>query len=372
MEKRIQLMKPWIEEGEYEAVKKVLESGYLTEGPVTREFEEEFAKYIGVKYAVATTSCTTALELGLRALGVGKGDEVIVSDFTYPATADVVYLLGAEPVLVDVSPESYNIEPDEIKKAITGRTKAIIPVSEFGNPLDLEVYRIGREHGIPIVEDAACSAGAEINGKKVGTFADITCFSFHPRKVITTGEGGMLVTDNEEIAERAESFKHFGVEATGKERHRSRFANLGTNYKLSNVLSAIGLVQLKKIDKIISERIKKARTYDKLLENLESVKTPIVKENCRHTFQSYCVKILREGIRDELIENLKNKGIETQIGTYSLHMEPFFAKTKRVGKLSNSEYLYKNLLALPLHHELSFEEQEYVCKTIKDLMKTWS
>lgn len=365
---RIPLMRPFLGEEELEAIKRVLDSGYLTEGPVTKQFEEKFSKYIGVKHAIATTSCTTALELALRVLGVGPGDEIIAPDFTYPISAGVAFLVGAKPILVDVDMETYNVTPDEIKKAVTNRTKCIIPVSEFGNPLDPEIYELGEERGIPIVEDAACSVGSAIDGKKVGTFADITCFSFHPRKTITTGEGGMFVTNNDEFAEKANSFKRFGIKViSGK----CVFAGYGTNYKLSDVLSAIGLVQLGKIEQIIKCRTEKAGIYDELLKDNESVRTPVVKPRCKHNFQSYCVYLNINGARNELIKELERKGVETQIGTYALHLEPCFTNVERVGDLKNSEKLFNNLLTLPLHHELSFEDQKYVCDSISDFLNKY-
>lgn len=346
---------------ELEAVKKVFDSKYMTEGPVTKQFEEKFSEYIGAKCAVATTSCTSALELTLRVLGIGPGDEVIVPDFTYPITAGVAFLVGAKPVLVDVDLESYNVTASNIEDAITDNTKCVIPVSEFGNPLDKDVYRVGKEHGLLIVEDAACSVGAEIDGKKVGTFADATCFSFHPRKVITTGEGGMITTDDDEFAEKARALKRFGL-------REGKFVYAGTNYKLSDVLGAIGLVQLGKVERIIKERIEKARIYDELLEKVEHVRTPTVKPNVRHTFQSYTIYIEKEGIRDRLRQDLAERGIETQIGTYALHLQPCFASVERKGDLENSEKLFSNLLTLPLHHELSFDDQKRICNVISELL----
>lgn len=299
----------------------------------------------------------------LQVLGICSGDEVIVPDFTHPATGDCVCQVGASPILVDVDLESYNITAEAIEDAITERTKCIIPVSWGGNPLDPEIYKLGEEHNIPILEDAACSVGAMIGDKKVGSLADMSVFSFHPRKVMTTGEGGMLTTDSDEFAEKAQSLKKFGVNREG------RFVYHGTNYKMSNIVAAIGLEQLKKLDKILEDRIEKAKRYTELLEGLDHIRPPVVKPNVRHTFQSYCIYVEREGWRDKLRHDLLKKGIETQIGTYALHLEPSYADVKRNGNLKNSEKLYENLLTLPLHHELSFEEQEYIAKSISKFLK---
>jgi len=356
-------MRPFVGTEELEAVKTVFESKYLTEGPVTQEFEKQFAAFVGADHGIAVTSCMTGLVLGLNVLDLGKGDEVIVPDFTHPATGDCVYQAGANAVLVDVDPETYNISPSAIEEAITDRTKCIIPVSWGGNPIDPEIYRIGKEHDILILEDAACSTGAMIGAGKVGSLADITCFSFHPRKILTTGEGGMVTTDRNDLAEKAVALKHFGATKDG------RFTCHGTNYKMSNILAAIGIEQLKKLPGILDDRIRKAKCYSDLLEGLDGVRTPTVSPGTKHVFQSYCIYIEQEGIRDRLRSDLGQLGIETQIGTYALHLEPSYSDVKRVGDLKNSELLFANLLTLPLHHELTDDDQEYVVTSIRSLLK---
>lgn len=358
---RIRLMKPFVGKEELNKIKEVLDSGFLTEGKYTEEFEKKFAKYVEAKHAIATTSCTTALELCLRALEIGKGDEVIVPDFTYPATAQVVYLVGAKPVLVDVDLRSYNVTARNIKKAINEKTRAIIPVSLFGNPLDEEVYELKDKYDIYIIEDAACSAGAMLNGKKIGTQADLTCFSFHPRKIITTGEGGMITTNNEELAEKIRALKRFGIVY---ENGKPVFKYIGTNYKLPNILAAIGLVQLEKIEDIIKDRIKKAKYYMELLSEIDWIIPPEVRPNTRHTFQSFCCYV-KNGKRDELRRKLFEKGIETQIGTYCLHLEPCFKSAGRMEDLNNSKKLYNNLITLPLYYGLLPKYQEIICNFLK-------
>ena len=250
---KIPLIKPYIDENIKKKVLEVLDSGYLTEGPVTKEFENSVRNYTGSKYAIAVTSCTTGLELALRVLNIREGDEVIVPDYTYPATATVVSIVGAKAVIVDVNPKSMLIDYDEIEKAITKKTKAIIPVSIFGNPLNYErLNEIKNKYNLYIIEDAACSIGAEYNGKKVGSLADISVFSFHPRKFITTGEGGMITTNNEDWADWMNSYKHFGM-GKATERQEVEFEIIGTNYKLSNILSAIGLEQMKIINNLLEQ-----------------------------------------------------------------------------------------------------------------------
>jgi dTDP-4-amino-4,6-dideoxygalactose transaminase len=361
--KKMKLIEPVVDEEEIRNVTKVLRSGWLTEGPVTKQFEEEVRQYVGAKHSVATTSCTTALELSLRALGIGPGDEVIVPDFTHPATANIVEWIGAKPVLVDVDLFSYNIDPAEVRKAITKKTKCIIPVSWGGNPLDMKPLNdLKEEHGLAVVEDAACSLGAEFDGKKTGTMADITCFSFHPRKIVTSGEGGMAVTDDRALAEKISSMKNFGMRIEDGKR---MFIQLGTNYKLSDVLSAIGLVQMTKIEKMIRRRIELANYYDKLLVGNDLITPPERRENTRHTCQTYSVYVHKERARDKIIEDLRKASIETQIGTYALHMQPSCKEARRVGRLERAEELYMNLLALPLSHFMSSKDQELVISQIE-------
>lgn len=363
--KKIFLMRPFVGEEELARIQEVFDTKYLTEGPVTKEFEAEFAAFVEAKHGIAVTSCMTGLDLALKALNIGSGDEVIVPDFTHPATGDCVYLAGAEAVLADVDLDSYNIDPAEMEKAITEKTKCIIPVSWGGNPIDPGVYRIAGEHNIPVLEDAACSSGAELGGKKVGSLAAMTCFSFHPRKIITTGEGGMITTNDDELAEKAVALKHFGQTKDG------RFTYHGTNYKMSNITSAIGREQLKKLPGILKDRIGKAERYSDLLESVPGIRTPTVQSCARHIFQSYCIRIEREGIRDRLRTDLAGEGIETQIGTFALHLEPSYATSKRVGTLENSANLYRNLLTLPLHHELSEDDQDFVVDCIRRSLQSY-
>ncbi len=360
---KIKLIEPVIGKEEIRNVDKVLRSGWLTEGQSTVEFEETVKKFVGTEYAIATTSCTTALELSLRALEIGPGDEVIVPDFTHPATGNIIKWIGAKPILVDVDLFSYNVDPAEIEKAVTEKTRCIMPVSWGGNPLDVKpLNELKEKYDLFIVEDAACSLGAESNGKKTGTMADITCFSFHPRKIITTGEGGMAVTDNPVYAEKLRSLKNFGLKTENGE---SKFIRCGTNYKFSDILSAIGLAQMKKIDTIINRRIQLADYYNKLLADVNLISPPKERRNTKHIYQTYAVYIKKDGVRDKIIEELRNKNIETQIGTYALHMQPSYERVKKTGKLERAEKLYRNLLTLPMCHSMEKEDQKYVVSQLE-------
>jgi len=363
---RIPLIKPYIDNDIKSQVLEVLDSGFLTEGIITNEFENRIRDYVESEYAIAFTSCTTGLEAALRCLGIGPGDEVIVPDYTYPATAAVAPLVGATSVIVDVCRDNMLIDYDLIESAITSKTRAIIPVSLFGNPLDYDrLNLIKNKHNLFIIEDAACSLGAEWDNIKVGSLADISVFSLHPRKFITTGEGGIVTTNNKEWSEWLNSFKHFGM-GPSITREGTVFNIIGTNYKLSNVLAAIGLGQLKKIDLLLSRRRELAFNYDKLIKGHPFITLPDCQKNAQHSYQSYTVFIPR---RDDVMKKMRSNGIEVQIGTYSLHNHPAFQNNPRIrlsSSFENSNWVYDHCLTLPLYHDLTFEQQELI---IEELIK---
>jgi len=362
---KIPLIKPVINDDIKQRVLDVLDSGYLTEGPVTREFEQKFADYIGCKHAIAVTSCTTGLEMALRVLNIGPGDEVIVPDYTYPATASVIPIVGATAVIVDMSKDTMLIDYSAIEEAITEKTKAIIPVSSFGNPLDYEkLNEIKQKHNLYIIEDAAPSVGAEFNGVKVGNLADITVFSFHPRKFITTGEGGMITTNNDVWTQWLNSYKHFGMDMSGTNREGIQFEMIGTNYKLSNILSAVGLGQLAIIDDLLKKRLSLAKNYLRLLEAENSISLPVTTHNGCHSYQSF---IVYHPNRDAIMNRLRSSGIEVQIGTYALHMHNAFNNNPMVrihSQMDNSKWCFENALTLPLFNDLTFGQQEMIVKEI--------
>lgn len=364
----IPLIKPFITEEVKNKVCEVLDSGYLTEGPVTAEFETSIKEYVGCDYAIAVTSCTTGLEMALRALNIGPGDEVIVPDYTYPATASVVNIVGADIVIVDVSQETMLIDYDAIENAITDKTKAIIPVSLFGNPLDYsKLNDIRSKYDLYVIEDAACSLGAEYNDTKVGKFADISVFSLHPRKFITTGEGGIITTNNKQLYEWMVSYKHFGM-GKSTERHAVEFDIIGTNYKLSNILAAVGLVQMNYINELLSKRRELAKNYTELLMSTNSIAIPSVTSNGLHSYQSYCVHVSN---RDEIMKQMRKEGIEVQIGTYSLHMHRAYDKNKKcrfVGCMEGSRYCFMNCLTLPLFNDLPYESQHLIVNKLRTII----
>ena len=360
--KTIPLAVPDIGDDEIDEIKKVMGTGFLTEGATTKEFEKMVAEYLGVKHAIAVTSCTTGLHAVLHCLDI-KGQEVIVPDYTYPATAEAVVLAGGIPVLADVDLDSMNMTSEILDEAYNEKMTVFSPVSWAGVPLEKEIYQKAKKLDLKMLEDAACSLGAKINDDYVGKIADYSCFSFHPRKVITTGEGGMITTDNDEMFEKCYSFKHFGAKGTS-------FETIGTNYKLSNVLSAIGVIQMKKIDKIVETRIQKAKIYEEMLSKIDNIKPAYVEKNTRQTFQSYTCYVEKENYRDKIRNALADENIQSQIGTYSLHLEPAYKNMKKVGELENSTKLFYNALTLPLHKNLTNEDQEKICKIINNVLNS--
>ena len=396
----IPLTKPFINEEVKQKVCEVLESGMLTEGTVTQDLEKQFEKYLGCSHAIAVTSCTTGLEVALRALGIGAGDEVIIPDYTYPATAHVVDIVGAKTILVDIDPTTLNIDYTALEKAITLKTKAVIPVSLFGNPLNydrLNEIRLAAKKKfdqIPsnptfpnqpafyIIEDAACALGSDFNRRKVGgpqneTLPDIAVFSLHPRKFITTGEGGILTTENLEWAKWIRSYTHFGTD-NSESRLTTEFIRTGTNYKLSNILAAVGSVQMQQIDKLLSHRRKQVEHYRILISALKLGKIilPQTTQGGTHSYQSFCVLIEN---RNQVMQKMRSEKIEVQIGTYSLHKHRAFIENtnchfhnsihqglnKGFPNFPGSEYAFDHCLTLPLFHSLTEGEQERVIRSLQ-------
>lgn len=359
-ERRIWLARPQLGEEEIEEVRAVLDSGYLTQGPKVEQFEAMIAERTQARHAVAVTSATTALHLSLAALGIGPGDEVLVADFTFPATANVVVQQGATPVLVDIDLTTFAMNADDLARRITGRTRAIMPVHPFGLPADMDpILAIAERSGIPVVEDAACALGATYRGRAAGSLATTGCFSFHPRKSITTGEGGMVVTSDDDLAARLRLLRsHGGVRSEG----RFIFEAAGYNYRLSDIHAAVGVAQMRKLDAFLAARRRVAASYDAGLASLDRLRPPVTPEWATHTYQSYVV-LLDEAIdRDAVIAALRADGIETTLGTYALHAQPFFSRTygHAAGDLPASYRAFTSTLALPLHGGLSETDVEVV------------
>lgn len=364
----IPLALPYIPPTALAYVAEVLQSGYVTEGPFTRRLEAAVAAYSGARHAIAVTSCTTGLELALRALGAGPGDEVIVPDYTYPATAQAVMLTSATAVIVDVDADTLNINYDALEAAITPRTKALIPVSLFGNPLDWStLHALAARHRLPVLEDAACGLGSAHNGVRTGAHATAAVFSLHPRKSVTTGEGGIITTNDDTLAARLRSLKRFGLDTTEGERETLRFVRLGTNQKMSDIVAAVGLAQMEVADEIFGRRAALAASYTALLADLirsGRIRLPQTTPGGVHAWQSYCILLEK---RDKVLAALRSQGIEAQIGTYALHREPLFqthALCRLQGTMAGSQAAYESTLALPLFHTMTQAQQQHVVEAL--------
>lgn len=353
---------------ELAAVAEVLESGYLTQGPKAAEFERSVSHYVGSAHGFATSSCTTGLHLALVALGVSAGDEVIVPDFTFPATANVVVQLGARPVLVDIDPVTFNADADSIGAAVTERTRAIMVVDAFGHPADMDpIMEVSGSRGLPVVEDAACALGGEYMGRRAGSLADVGCISFHPRKIVTTGEGGMVLTDDEALAQRMSVLRSHG--AIRDELFMS-FVDAGFNYRLSDINAAIGIVQMHRLEGIIADRRRLAALYGSLLRGRDGITVPTEAAGVRHTYQSFVVTLAPEIDRDEVVRQMRARGVETTLGTYALHAQPYFVREFGYvqGDLPNSARAFRQSLTLPLYPQMAEDQVEKAVATLASVL----
>ncbi len=363
MEKKmIQLMKPNVGKDELDLVEEVIKSGYLVQGPMVKEFESTVASFMGVKHAISCTSWTSGAELVFRAIKLEEGDEVICPSFTHPATALAVITAGGTPVMVDVDPVSRNTTAEIVAEAINEKTKAIQPVSIFGNPVDIDpINELAKEHDLVVIDDAACTLGSHYKGKPVGGLTDFTIFSFHPRKVFTCGDGGLITTNNDKLAKLIRSMKVFGSKD-------GQFQSWGTNQRMSNIHGAVLLGQVRRLTAIVDDRISKAKIYDHLLHDFSELTIPFIEKDNISNYQTYAVYLKKEGIRNKVISMMKERKIQTQIGTYAIHQTPYLANCRQVGNLSNSIDLCDNLLSLPLHYELSLDDQKRVVSDLKEVI----
>jgi dTDP-4-amino-4,6-dideoxygalactose transaminase len=371
----IPIAAPATGEEEWHAAREPLITGWLTQGPKVAEFEAAFARRHRVKHALAATSCTTALHLILAALHVGPGDEVIVPAFTWVATANVVLYCGATPVFIDIDTSSFNIDPAQIAAKITGRTRAIIAVHLFGLCADMDAIAAVAP-GIPIIEDAACAAGASYKGRPAGTLGIAAAFSFHPRKSITTGEGGMVTTGDSVLAAKMDMLRNHGASVSEEQRHHGahphllpEFNLLGYNYRMTDLQGAVGLVQLRKMDRYIGERQTWADYYARELAELSWLRTPKASHDCVHGWQSYVCYVdpcTAPRSRNEIMEQLKEQGVSTRPGTHAVHMLGLYRS--RYG-LEHSDYPNARdcewqTLAIPLHNRMEPEDYRRVVTTL--------
>ena len=366
----IRLNIPFTDDRELQEISKVLSTGYLTQGPKTVEFEQLVADYIGCKYAFAMSSCTTALHLALVVLDIKPGDEVLVADFTFPATANVVVQLGAIPVLVDIDLDTLTMNPDDLRRKITPRTKAIIPVDAFGCAADFDpILAIASEHNIPVIEDAATAIGTKYYDRYCGNLSTMGCFSFHPRKVITTGEGGMITTNDAGLADRIKLLRSHGGVRVGS---WFQYEEAGFNYRLSDVLGAIGVAQMEKLPWLVESKRQIAGQLSERLSKIPGIRIPIEPKWGGHIYQSYVI-LVDEGIsRDKVVEDMKVRGVETTLGTYALHDQPFFQKRfgYMPGDIVNSHAAFFRTLTLPLYPQLKESDLDLIADTLDAVIKS--
>src|SRR2546425_2435598 len=371
----IPITKPALGEDEARAPYESIKSGWVTQGPKVAEFERAVASYVGAKHGIATTSCTTGLHLALATAGIGPGDEVIVPSFTFIASANAILYTGATVVFADIDASTYNIDPNDIEHRITKRTKAIMPVDQIGMTADMDaINSIAKTHGVDVVEDAAPTIGSEYRGRRTGSNAHQTVFSFHPRKVITTGEGGMITTDDDALADRARKLRAHGMSVSDLDRHTAdrpiieEYHELGFNYRMTDIQASIGLVQIRRLDELLRIRIEKANRYDRELGRIGGLTVPSVPPYATHTYQSYCLRLTKDARveRDELMARLLRRGIATRRGVMASHLERVYRD--RVGRvaLPVTEDASRTTMLIPLFAAMTDDEQTYVIESLRE------
>ena len=376
--------RPWLGKEEESEVLETLRSGWLTTGPRTHEFEHRFAEYIGCKHAIGLNSCTAGLHLGLVALGIGAGDEVITTPMTFAATSNVIVHQGAKPVFVDVEPESLNINTRLIENHISDRTKAILPVHLFGCPCEMEtILGVARKHQLAVIEDAAHAIETEVGGKKVGTLGDVTAFSFYATKNITTGEGGMLTTNRDDLAEKIRVLSLHGITADAWERHgEEEFVHWdvvvpGYKYNMFDIQAALGIHQLKRIEGFWRKRKRLVEIYDHALKELPEIQLLTSKKGDKPAYHLYVIMVKTEKLttdRDALLQELRRASIGAGVHFRSLHLTSFYSKNfgfKR-GDFPNAEYASDRVVSLPLYPKMEEKDVHRVVQVLKSILQRYS
>lgn len=395
---RVPITKPYITDREKEAVRNVLTSGWLVQGSKVAKFEMMICQFTGAGFARASSSCTTALHLALIALGIDSGDEVLVPSFTFVASANAIEYTGAKPVFVDIDLKTFCIDPHKVEEALEqakrrgSKVKGIMPVHLFGLCADMHtIMELAKHYGVSVIEDAACALGSSYGSIQAGTFGDAGCFSFHPRKSITTGEGGMLVTNNPQIANSVSALRNHGAAISDLDRHEQgeyllpAFNVLGYNYRMTDIQAAIGVEQMKKLDWLIDQRIQKAQRYNEELRDIESIRIPYAPEGYKHTYQSYVVMLrtprkrpptleaieVLSRTRNKIMAKLAKRGIATRQGTSAVHQLEYY---RNKYKLKPDAFPFSLLadqltITLPLYPQMTDEEQGYVIDNLRKEIK---
>lgn len=365
----------WIEEDDIQAVVETLRSDYLTTGPKIAEFEKCVADYVGAKYAVAVANGTAALHVACLAAGIGPGDEVITTPITFVASANCALYCGATPVFADIDPDTYNIDPKDIRNKITPRTKAIIAVHFTGQPCDMdEIRKIAEEHKLIVIEDAAHALGADYKGRMIGTISDMTTFSFHPVKHVTTGEGGMIMTDSKELYEKLCMFRTHGITRDPLKLTSNEGAwyyqqqELGFNYRITDIQCALGISQMKKLDRFIARRRQLAEQYNEAFQNIDGIKIPEQAEGCNNSWHLYVIQVLNKD-RKEVFDELQARHIGVNVHYIPVYAQPYYREHGYSEIVCpNAEAAYARFISLPMYSQLTDEEQAYVIEQVKSLV----
>ena len=374
----IPVMRPWLGAQEAAAAAEAVSSGWVAQGPRVAEFEEAFASAVGVGHAIAVSSCTAALHLALVVAGIGPGDEVVVPSLSFIATANAVRYVGAVPVFADVDEATQNLTPATVEPCLSLRTRAVILVDQAGVPADLDAMQVLCEpHGIAVVEDAACAVGSVYRGQPVGARASLATFSFHPRKLLTTGEGGMLVTPDSGAAARLRRLREHGMDLSAAARHASRqpviehYVELGFNFRMTDIQAAVGLVQLSKLDQLIARRRVLAQRYRRLLAGIPGIETITDPDYGTTNYQSFWVRLPDDFpiSRDELLRRLAEAGVSARRGIMAAHLEPTYQDVTH-RPLPVTERLTARTLILPLFHDLTEPEQDLIVSVIAAAART--
>lgn len=371
----IPVARPFIGEAEETAVLEVLRSGWITQGPRVASFEQAFSAYIGCRHAIAVSSCTTALQLALLAQGIGPGDEVICPSLSFIATANSIASTGATPIFADIDLETYNVDPAQVEALITERTRAILVVHQIGLAAEMDLLStVAARHGLPIIEDAACAIGSSYKGDLIGRpIGRMACFSFHPRKILTTGEGGMITTDEDELAERLRRLRQHAMSLSDVARHNSRtiatetYDEVGYNYRMTDMQAAIGMVQLGRLEGFLQKRREFAGRYTEALRGLPWLQCPIVPDNCRHNYQSYMIRMVdgSRSQRDAVMQELLEKNISTRRAIMAIHREAPYRSDRWERSLPQTERATDTGLILPLYHQMTQIDQDYIIDALQ-------
>jgi dTDP-4-amino-4,6-dideoxygalactose transaminase len=373
----IPIAKPFLTEDEAQAAYDTILTGWITQGPQVESFEKKFAAYTGARYAVAVSNCTTALHLALIVAAIGEGDEVICPSMSYIATANAIKYVGATPVFAEVQPGTYNLDPADAEKRITSKTKAILLVHQIGIPADIDAFQaLCNKYSLKLIEDAACAAGSSYKGKKIGSHSELVCFSFHPRKVISTGDGGMITTNREDYYNRLKLLRQHGMSVNDRARHQATsiifedHLEIGFNYRMTDIQAAVGIKQLEKLDWIVEERRKIAALYNEAFRDVEFIRIPEEPEESYFNYQSYSIYLHKACPvkRNMLMQEMLNNGIATRRGIMTTHRETAYRSLYRNLRLPVSEDLQDHSIMLPLYVPMDIKDTNHVIETLLGIL----